>query len=330
MDSLCLDVSKNELIAMLIDAEGRLLHARPHAFTQSPAGYSRLLAWMRDPAHTRIVFEATGVYTRRLVQAMVGVVASIHQLNPRMIKNFATSMTQTKTDHADVRAIAEAVHTLALRKPEVLDQSRIIVDPQRDNLTLWLQEHDRLRRNIARLKNQIANVTLETAPDAPRILERRHAELDRLRAEQREVRREIEQIFRAWRSRDAQLACSINGVGTLTAASILTAIHSIEQFDSVDAFKAYFGMYPRRRQSGPKETSSRMATHGNALVRHNLWNAARSAVMCNAVCRDYFERLRDNGKHAAAAYGAVARKLLQIIYGVLKSRTTFRIPSPAT
>lgn len=327
MDSLCLDVSKDEVVALLIDGEGRPLYARPRAFPQSPHGYHQLLAWMRDPAHTRVVFEATGVYTRRLVQALAAVVASLHQLNPRLVKRAATSMTQTKTDHADVRAIADAVHTIILTKPDVLERSRIIVDPQRHNLALWLQEFDRLRRAIARLKNQIANITLETANDAPRIQRRREAELQRLRAEQREVKREIETIFRAWRSRDAELASSIKGVGTLTAASILTAIHSIEQFHSADAFKAYFGLYPRRRQSGTKEAPARMANHGNALVRHNLWNAARSAVMSNPVCSDYFERLRGNGKHAAAAYGAVARKLLQIIYGVLKNQTPFRIPA---
>jgi len=330
MDSLCLDLGKDEIVAFLIDADGNPIHDKPRTFNQTPRGYRQLLKWMRRPADTRVVFEATGVYSKRLVRALNGSVASMHELNPRIIKRFAISMTQTKTDQADVRAIADVVHTLTLKRPEKLEQSRVICDPQRDNLALWLQEYDRLRRVIARLKNQIDNLTHETADDASIILQRRRDELARLQDDQRQVRRQVDRAFKAWKSEEAALACSITGIATLTAASILTSIHHIEQFQSADAFKAYFGMYPRRRQSGSHESKSRMAKNGNRLVRHNLWNAARSAARHNPVCRELFERLVAQGKHEAAAYGAVARKLLQILYGVLKNKQPFQIQPLST
>ncbi|MGI9014116.1 MAG: transposase [Phycisphaerales bacterium] len=239
-------------------------------------------------------------------------------------------MTRTKTDQADVRAIADLVHTLSLKAPEKLEHTRLVNDPQRDDLALWLQEFDRCRRSIARLRNQIHTIKHETASVASVILKRREDQLARMLEEQQEVKREVEAAFRVWKSRDAELLCSIKGVGVLTAASILTSIGSIDQFQSADAFKGFFGIYPRRRQSGKSEKPSRLANHGNQLVRHNLWNAARSAVMYNPLCRAYFEQLVARGKHKAAAYGAVARKLLQIIYGVLKTRTHFKIPETTT
>jgi len=70
-----------------------------------------------------------------------------------------------------------------------------------------------------------------------------------------------------------------------------------------------------------------MAKHDNKLMRHMLWNAAKCAARHNHVCRDLFERLIVKGKSAPAAYGAVARELAQIIYGVLKTLTKFN-PSP--
>jgi len=70
-----------------------------------------------------------------------------------------------------------------------------------------------------------------------------------------------------------------------------------------------------------------MATHGSQLMRHMLWNAAKCAARHNPVCRALFERLIARGKSAPAAYGAVARKLVQIIYGVLRSLTMFN-PTP--
>jgi len=330
MDSLCLDVGKNELVALLIDADGQPLHAKPITVAQNTRGHRRLLELGRDPANTRVVFESTGVYSRRLVKALLPHVASMHQLNPKIIRQFALSMNQTKTDHADVRAIAEVVHTLSLKRPEKLEQSRLYPDDQRANLALWLQESDRLRRAIARLRNQIDNLTHETAPDAGLVLTRRRAELNRLLADRRSVHRHIEQLFKQWNNEEARLATSITGIATLTASSILVAIGRIDRFRSADAFKAYFGLYPRRSQSGAREGKSRMAKHGNALVRHNLWNAAKSAAKHNPVCKALFDRLLATGHAPPAAYGAVARKLLQILYGVLKNKKPFQIQPLAT
>ena len=63
-----------------------------------------------------------------------------------------------------------------------------------------------------------------------------------------------------------------------------------------------------------------MATHGNKLMRHMLWNAAKSAARHNPVCKEPFDHLVARGLTEPAAYGAVARKLVQIIYGVLKKK----------
>ena len=66
-----------------------------------------------------------------------------------------------------------------------------------------------------------------------------------------------------------------------------------------------------------------MANHGPALIRDALWNCAKVAARFNPPCKALYERLRAKGKHAAACFGAVARKLVQIIYGVLKSKRSF-------
>jgi len=330
MDSLCLDVAKDELVALLIDEHGQYIHPKPKTFKQNTNGYRQLLRWTRQPLDTRVVFEATGVYNKRMIQALHGHVAALHEVNPMIIKRFATSMIQTKTDQADVRAIADVVHTLSLKNPAKLEQSRVNVDPQRENLAIWLKEYRRYGKNIAKLKNQMANTTHETAGDASIILQEQRRDMEYFQTRQRDAKKHIERVFKAWKSRDAELACSIPGIATLTAASILTAINDINQFDSADAFKAYFGQYPKRTQSGKHESKSKMAKHGNKLVRHNLWNAAKSAARHNPVCRDLFERLVASGKHESAAYGAVSRKLLQILYGVLKNKKPFQIQPTTT
>jgi Transposase IS116/IS110/IS902 family len=113
------------------------------------------------------------------------------------------------------------------------------------------------------------------------------------------------------------------GVGTLTTATALVSIQNIRRFPSVDALKAYWASIHAAGKSGKQETRSHMANHGNKLMQHRLLNAAKSAARHSPLCRDLFERLIAKGKSAQAAYGAVAHKLVQIIYGVLKTLTKF-------
>src|SRR3972149_6821630 len=121
----------------------------------------------------------------------------------------------------------------------------------------------------------------------------------------------IEALPRDQADEQAQCLMSIAGVGPLTTATALVSIQNINRFSSADSLKAYWGVYPRRRPSGKCEGRSRMANHGNKLIRHMLWNAAKSAARHNPICRALFERLIAKGKSAPAAYGAVARKLVQ-------------------
>ena len=93
--------------------------------------------------------------------------------------------------------------------------------------------------------------------------------------------------------------------------------------------KAYVGVYPRRRQSGTREGYSTMARHGNPLLRACLWNAARAAVIHKHPLNPFralFDRLIAKGKLYGQAIGAVVRKLVQTVYGVLKSQTPFYFP----
>lgn len=329
MDTLSLDIAQDTFIAFLTDHDGKPVHEQPRIFTYTAAGLAKLTAWMRDPASTRIVFESTGVYGKRIIKAFSGLVGSIHELNPQIIRRFATSMVQTKTDHADVRAIAQVTHLLALQRPEKLEQSRVQLQDDRENLSLWLAEYARLTRAAARLKNQIQNIGFAIASAATLIRRRRQNELRRLQKSLRDVKAHIIAAFNDLQDKDdVQRLCTIPGVAELTAAAVITTVRSIDRFKSADALKAYLGIYPRRRQSGAKESPARMATHGSKLVRHMLWNAARSAARFNPACKALFERLVAKGSHQIAAYAAVMRKLVQIIYGILKSKTPFQLVVP--
>lgn len=326
---LGLDVAKDSLVAALLDEAGS--PPRVASFANSAEGFAQLAAWLPEPTRTIALCEPTGVYSQRLKYALTVVVESMHEINAQTLRRYAFSQVRTKTDEADALAIADAARTLALSKPEILDKSRVSCGEQRENVALWLGEYQRLRLAIATLRQQIALLDHHVAPDAPAVQRRRRAELQRLLAEQKCVLGNVQQAYAALDDRQAQLVDSIPGLGVVSTAAVLVVVRDVHRFRSADALKAYLGIYPRRNQSGPRERKSHLARHGSRLVRHVLWNAAKAAIRVKHPqnpFRTLFERLVAKGKSRAAAIGAVCRKLVQVIYGVLKSQTPFQFPSP--
>lgn len=326
---LGLDVAKDSFAAAVLDEAGQLVSAAQ--FANDAKGFAELLAWLPTPAQTIAVCEPTGVYNQHLKQALSTSFDSLHEINSQTLKQYAFSQVRTKTDQADALAIADAARTLFLSKPETLAKTRVSWSPERENLALWLAEYDRLRKVIATLRQQIGELDHRAAADAAQVQRRRQQELQRLLAQQQEVKQEIQRAYAKLDDAQARLIDSIPGLGPISTAATLVVVRNVARFRSADALKAYLGIYPRRNQSGKRERRSHLAHHGNALMRHVLWNAAKAAVIVKHPAnpfRQLLERLLAKGRTYNYAIGAVCRKLVQVIYGVLKSQTPFQFPSP--
>lgn len=324
---LGLDIGKDTFHAVLLDERGAVLKSK--SFANTAKGFVQLLAWLPDPSQTLAVCEPTGVYGKRLQYALASALGGLHEINAAVLRKFSFSQVQTKTDEADALSIAQAARTLFLSRPEILERSRVVCDLARENLALWLNEYARLLSASVALQNQIAALDHHVAPDVDVIRQRRRRELARLLRERKLVGQRIEALFRQFDDRQAQLIDSIPGIGTLTTATTLVVVRDIRRFKSADALKAYLGVYPVRRQSSTREWKSHLAHHGHRMMRHMLWNAAKAAVWNKHPQNPFkqlFDRLRAKGKSYNAAIGAVCRKLVQTIYGVLRSQTPFQYP----
>jgi len=325
---LGLDVAKDSFVAVLLDEAGQLIGSA--TFANALDGFTELLAWLPAPAQTIGVCEPTGVYNQHLKQTLASALESLHEINSQTLKQYAFSQVRTKTDQADALAIADAARTLFLSRPEKLAKTRVSWSPQRENLALWLAEYDRLRKAIASLRLQIGDLDHHAAPDAHKVQKRRQLELKRLLAQQAEVKRQVELVYQQLDDSQARLVDSIPGIGPLSTAATLVVVGDVSRFRSADALKAYLGIYPRRNQSGLREKRSHLAHHGNKLMRHVLWNAAKAAVKVKHEgnpFRALFDRLLAKGRTYSHAIGAVCRKLVQVIYGVLKSQAPFHYPA---
>lgn len=318
MQYLGIDVSSEHLDAQLIDEQAQPIQPAWRG-DNTPRAILQLFEQLSQAEETIVVFETTGVYGKKLEYTLANRVHMVCAVNPKIIKNATVTMTATKTDKCDAMAIAQAARALQLTQPQVL-KSYALTDVPDDRLALWLAEYDRLRKAIARLKQQTD--TLGHHPDgAARDIRRSHqTELRQLQRRQDRVRDKIEALAQ---SEPVQQVQSIKGIGLITAAAVCRKVRTIDRFASADQLKAYLGIYPAKRKSGKSAGKARLAKHGDALIRHLLFNCAKSAARWNPACKALYDRLIEKGKTATYAWVAVMRKLVQIIYGVLKNKTTW-------
>ena len=87
---------------------------------------------------------------------------------------------------------------------------------------------------------------------------------------------------------------------------------------------AFVGLNPKPRQSGSSVRGvGRISKTGDANLRRAFYMPALTAMRFNPIIKNFTERLRSTGKSKMVIVIAAMRKLLHIIYGVLKNGTAF-------
>ena len=120
---------------------------------------------------------------------------------------------------------------------------------------------------------------------------------------------------------------SIPGIGKVTAPTILAEIGDINNFSSPSKLTAFAGLDPSENQSGNKKSSNeKTSKRGSPYLRHALYTAAMVAANNDPIMHDYYIKKRAEGKHHYVALTGVERKLLGIIFHVLKENRDYRPP----
>jgi transposase len=120
------------------------------------------------------------------------------------------------------------------------------------------------------------------------------------------------------------------GVGFVTAEVILSELGDISRFRNAKKVCAYAGLVPVVRQSGEKKSKNMKITkEGSGLLRWALVEAAWRLVRESPKWAARFSRLMHrSGKKRAIV--AVARKLLCVLYAMLRTSTPYKIVTTDT
>lgn len=103
-------------------------------------------------------------------------------------------------------------------------------------------------------------------------------------------------------------------------ASILAEIQDIHRFPTLKQFLSHLGWCPQTFQTGGfRLEHPRMSHAGNPYVRRMIWMLSILAIRLVPAYRDYFQRRTAAGKKKMHTIVAVGRKLLSVIYAILKT-----------
>jgi len=130
----------------------------------------------------------------------------------------------------------------------------------------------------------------------------------------------IEQLYKG--SNEAQLISTVPGFGKFFSVLTAVEIAEVKRFDSPAQLHSYAGVIPSTHSSGEKSYHGKLIHEGNRWLRWAAVEAVWPAVKSDFDLELYYKKLARR-KNTNAAKVATARRLLTIIYRILKENRRY-------
>ena len=309
---LGIDISKLKFdVALMVAAKIK----KTHIFENTLDGFENLSNWLLKQGITRVsaCMEATGSYGDALATYLYDQGFTVSVVNPAQIKSFSgAQLKRAKTDKADAKLIAQFYQQVcpAPWTPPPLHVRELQALVQRLSALNQMegQEQNRMHVAPAVVRPSIEKVLTAFKDEIKTVEALIHDHIDR--------HPDLKE--------QAELLDSIPGIGKTTISRLLAFIGDVQRFDHAKALAAFVGLNPTVHQSGSSiKGKPHISKKGNAALRSALYMPAIVARRYNPVIKAFADRLKNAGKPNMVIIGAIMRKLLHIIYGVLKSGRPF-------
>lgn len=311
---LGVDVSKLDLsISLLIDKKYYQTKV-----DNNQLGFNTLIKWLQKHEVTKVdaCMEATGNYGKSFADFLYNYNHEVSVINPACINAFAKSkLSRHKTDKVDGMIIAEYASKNDL--PPYVPKSKALQELQglyrcAQNLKEryaqtqnYLENKEHLSKAACSSYNNLAKYIMKELKDI-------ELEIDNLLTDNASLKQQADNIQ------------TIPGIGKITAVAILAESPDLESFSNARQLAAYAGLTPKHKTSG---TSVRGKTSiskiGSANLRKALYFPAIVAKTHNPLFKKFTQKLSSKGKPAKVIIVAIMRKLLHIVFGVIKNNTQF-------
>ena len=304
---LGIDIAKQKFdVALLVDKK-----TKHKTCKNSVEGFETLTSWLEKQGIQKVhaCLEATGNYGEDLAIYLHEAGQMVSIVNPAKIKGFGQSeLIRTKTDKIDAALIAR--FCLAMKPGPWNPPS-----PEIRSLRALVRRVDSLIDMRSQEKNRISTAHESVIPLIKEHIGYLDKEIEKIRNQIADL---IDQDPNLKNKKD--LLVSIPGIGTATIPHILAELDDLEKFNHVRQLVAFIGLAPKETLSGSSiKGKPRLCKIGNARLRKALYMPALVSIQCNPVMIAFYNRLKEEGKNGKVIVCAIMRKLVHIIFGILKS-----------
>jgi transposase len=185
-----------------------------------------------------------------------------------------------------------------------------------------MQHLAQLVQELARLKNQQkASQSTAQMPECVKesLAQQGKQQTQWIEACEGEARKllEADPTLLAW----WKVLCTIPGIGERSGMQLLGELAFLDSGMTPDQVVAYAGLDPRPRQSGTRDPRRRISKAGNRRLRGILYMPMLTAIRWNVPLKAWYEKLLGAKKPTFVAQVAVMRRLLRIVWAMLKQQT---------
>lgn len=304
------ELPKTDSIDAYVIAE-RLKNGKLPPYTKFEPEYFALRFLTRE--RFNIISKIVSVKSRFL--SMLFIKASAFLQNKLFSNRFANTQINLFTQFDSVETIAELdIGTLA---DFVIKHSKNhIADPQK--VAKQIKYIARESYKINRAMRDSITYSLLTLFNQIKFLKKELKDIDK------QITKSIEGFKDQY-----NILMSIRGIGPILSAGIISELGNLSEFQRQDQVAKFAGLTWRIKQSGKfKSEETRLTKAGNRYLRYYLVEAAQSVVMHNLDFKPYYQKKYNESRkhHHKRALLFVARKLVRVIFSLLKSNKLYRTP----
>jgi len=308
-----IDVSKEKLdVCALFDGK-----TRKKIVDNSVFGFKSLRNWISknniDDPH--FCMESTGCYSEGVAEFFHELGFKVSVVNPLQIKAFRnTKLIRQKTDSVDAQIIAE----FCLQNDPAPWKPRSPEKKELHNINVRISA---LKTEVNRASNALENKNLSKV-----ILKSIHAEIKFLKKQIALLEDEAQKIINSNQNLKEQFdkITEIKGVGEKLALAIIADMPDVSNFQKSGQFSAFAGISPSHFQSGSSvHGKSHISRLGSKFIRKVLYMSALVVKSHNPHFQKFVQKLQKKGKAPKVIIVAIMRKLMCILFGMLKNSSNF-------
>jgi len=121
----------------------------------------------------------------------------------------------------------------------------------------------------------------------------------------------------------SQSILSIKGIGGVTAAGLIGEVGDFRQFKTISEMMKLAGLDLYEISSGKHHGQRHISKRGRAYLRKLLFFAAINTIRTNGIMHEKYRAMLNRGMPKVKAVVAISRKLLRIIFSMVRNHTTY-------